>query len=40
MKDGRNESVLVAGLYTEWLSNMMAYRHQLEWYLAYGSCLF
>jgi hypothetical protein len=30
MKDGRNESVLVAGLYTEWLSNMMAYRHQLD----------
>ena len=30
MKDGRNESVLVAGLYTEWLSNMMAYRHQLH----------
>ena len=30
MKDGRNESVLVAILYTEWLSNMMAYRHQLD----------
>lgn len=30
MKDVRNESVLVAGLYTEWLSNMMAYRHQLD----------
>jgi len=30
MEDGRNESVLVAGLYTEWLSNIMAYRHQLD----------
>lgn len=30
MKEVKNESVLVAGLYTEWLSNSMAYQQQLD----------